>query len=380
MGKSLSDVLIVGGGVIGCLTAYYLSKADLKVTLIEADQVACGASGKSGGWLTPYSHANDPAMLALSPKSLDLHRTLSKVLPEETGVDYGFEETPFLRCAITEEGVSELQSWQVERAAEGNVMEWISPSDIRQVNSWVTDRVLGGLLSNDEPTLDSYKFTHSSMQAAEKYGANIVSGRVTGLVCGKRQGHSAGVTLEDGSMVEGGSVLLAMGPWTGAASAWTGSTFPIAPQRGQLLYLSEPDNRHGVRVESGFSAVEVPVSIIRKRLSENLLGSTREDVGFDISTTASARDLLMSQFAMLSDRANSIGISAQTACLRPVTPDGRPYVGRAPLWDNVYVAAGHASEGIHYAPVTARVMADLIIDGETNVDISALSPARMDEC
>jgi glycine/D-amino acid oxidase-like deaminating enzyme len=141
MGKSLSDVLIVGGGVIGCLTAYYLSKAGHKITVIEADTVACGASGKSGGWLTPYSHRNDPAMLALSPKSLDLHRTLSKVLPEETGVDYGFEETPFLRCAITEEGVSELQSWQVERAAEGNVMEWISPSDIRQVNSWVTDPI-----------------------------------------------------------------------------------------------------------------------------------------------------------------------------------------------------------------------------------------------
>ena len=124
---SKADVLIVGGGVIGCLTAYRLAKAGQKVTVVEADAIASGASGTSGGWLTPYSHTNDPAMLALSSASLALHRELADALPEETGIDHGFEDTPYLRCAITPDGAAELRAWQSARAAEGTPMEWISP-------------------------------------------------------------------------------------------------------------------------------------------------------------------------------------------------------------------------------------------------------------
>ncbi len=374
----MADVLIVGGGVIGCLTAYYLAKAGRRATIVEADAVGSGASGTSGGWLTPYSHTVDPAMLVLSPKSLQLHRELSETLPEETGIDHGFEETTYLRCALTEEGIDELRSWQADRAAEGTIMEWISPSDAKQINPWITAEITGALLSDSEPTLDSYRLTLSAMQASEKYGADIVSGRVVGISRGKPNDRALGVILEDGSELVGGAVLLAMGPWTGAGAAWIGSPLPVTPQRGQMVYLAEPGSDEGSGLRSGFSAVEIPGSVIIKRLSDNVVGATREDVGFDRSTTVEARDLLLSQMATLSERVFSARISGQTACLRPITPDGRPYVGRAPHWDNVYVAAGHASEGIHYAPITAHAVASLIADGTAKTDISALSPERVD--
>ena len=75
-------------------------------------------------------------------------------------------------------------------------------------------------------------------------------------------------------------------------------------------------------------------------------------------------------------RCITASISGQTACLRPITPDGRPYVGAAPRWDNVFVAAGHASEGIYYAPITAFAMAELIANDKSPVDISALNLDR----
>lgn len=375
--NSTTDVLIIGGGVIGCLTAFQLAKAGHGVTVIEADAVASGASGTSGGWLTPYSHTMDPAMLALSTESLELHRELAISLPEETGIDHGFEETPYLRCALTEQGAAELRNWQTERASEGTAMEWISQKDAREITPWITADIVGALLSRDEPTLDSYRLTLSAVQAAEKHGAKFVSGRVTGLTEEGEDGDATGVILEDGSKYSGAAVLLAMGPWTGACVDWIGSPLPVTPQRGQLVYLAPPEEEEGPDLEAGFSAVEVPGSVIKKRLTDTAVGATREDVGFDRTTTPEALELLLQQAATLSERVATARVSGQTACLRPITPDGRPYVGRAPKWNNVYVAAGHASEGIHYAPVTAVGIAALIADGHSPVDISALSLERI---
>ncbi|NQW17222.1 MAG: FAD-binding oxidoreductase [Chloroflexi bacterium] len=371
-----SDVLIVGGGVIGCLTAYYLAKGGVSVTLVEADGIASGASGTSGGWLTPYSNTSDPAMLALSPSSLALHRELASALPEETGIDHGFAEIPYLRCALTEAGEAELRDWQSERASEGTVMDWISPEDVQQITPWVTAGIVGALRSDNEPTLDSYRLTVSAMQAAEKYGARVVSGRVTGLTRGDLDGAATGVSLEDGTALVGGSVLLAMGPWTGAASDWIGSPLPVTPQRGQLVYLAPPTEDEGPELNVGLSVIEVPGSIIKKRLTDTAVGATKESVGFDRSTTTEARDLLLTQAATLSERVATARISGQTACLRPKTPDGKPYAGSAPGWDNVFVSAGHASEGIHFGPVTAVAMAELISNGSTSLEISALSLDR----
>ena len=376
MSDPLADVLIIGGGVIGCLTAYRLAKSGIKVTVVETDGVASGASGTSGGWLTPYSHKKDPSMLALSPKTLELHKELANTLPEETGIDHGFEETPYMRCALTEDGARELRSWQADRASEGVDMEWLSPSDARAMNPWLSAEIVGALLSRNEPTLDSYRLTLSALQAAEKYGATVVSGRVTGLATDGAQDRVSGVKLEDGSTVGAGAVLLSMGPWTSAAADWIGSPLPITPQRGQMVYLAPPDDAEGPDVTTGLSAPEIPGSLIRKRLTDTTVGATKEDVGFDRSTTTEARDTLLTQMAKLSDRVLSARISGQTACLRPITPDGKPYVGKAPNWQNVYVAAGHASEGIHYAPVTALAMSGLITNSDSTVDISALNPNR----
>jgi glycine oxidase len=125
------------------------------------------------------------------------------------------------------------------------------------------------------------------------------------------------------------------------------------------------------------SSFDTGGSRLQKRLSDTLVSATKEDVGFDVTTTIEARDWLLERAAQLSDRVMDAQISGQTACLRPVTPDGRPYVGAAPGWRNVYIAAGHASEGIHFGPVTAAAMSGLITEGKSPHEIGPLSPARL---
>ena len=99
-------VVIVGGGIIGCATAYYLTRTGISdVVIVERDHVASGASGYSAGILTPYSGSNDPGLLALSADSLELHAELTSELPELTGIDYGYDLKPYLRCAFGRSGL-----------------------------------------------------------------------------------------------------------------------------------------------------------------------------------------------------------------------------------------------------------------------------------
>ncbi|MDP6273134.1 MAG: FAD-binding oxidoreductase [Dehalococcoidia bacterium] len=370
-----ADVLIVGGGIIGCLTAYYLSQRELSTIVIEADGIASGASGTSAGWLTPYSHENDPAMLALSPATLRLHAELSETLPALTGIDHGYRPGPYLRCAVTEAGVAELREFQSQRASEGVPMEWLSGEEARSLSPWITAEIIGSLRSDNEPTLDSYRLTISALQAAEMGGARVISGKVIGLISSS-EGVASGVWLEDGSEVYGGAVVIAMGPWSGEAAAWLDQSVPVTPQRGELVYLAPPGDSEGPQLEAGLNIVEHGSSILRKRLSDTIVAASRECVGFDRSTTSAARDKLLINAARLSSRVETAHISGQTACLRPISADGRAYVGRVPGWDDVFLATGHSGEGIHYGPVTGAAIAGLIVDGASEYDIEPLSPAR----
>lgn len=116
--------------------------------------------------------------------------------------------------------------------------------------------------------------------------------------------------------------------------------------------------------------------MVRKRLSDTVVGASSDFVGFDRTITSSARDELLISAALMSRRVETARISGQTACLRPVSDDVRPYVGPIPGWDRVYIASGHGGHGIHYGPVTAVAIAGMIANGASKYDITGLGPAR----
>ena len=374
-----SDVVIAGAGVIGCLTAYYLALKGVKATVVEADAIASGASGMAAGILTPYSGSCDPGLLALSRATLDLHALLAATLPGESGMDYGYELIPTLRCVFSDEGERDLREWQASRASEGCETEWITPQEARAMSPWLTGDVLTVLRCEIEPMVDAYRFTVAAGQAAEKRGARFVTGRVIGLVTAG-PGRACGVKLADGAEMAAGAVVLAMGPWALEAGDWLGYLVPVRPERGQMLHIAaEPGDEAARRVclkafDAGGSIVP---AIVPKKIGDTIIAATREDVGFDRTTTEAGRVEIVGRVARLSERILSARLSDQTACLRPKPADGKPYVGRAPGWDGVYLATGHYSEGLHYGPLTGAALAGMIVDRVPEYDISALDPARI---
>ncbi len=367
-----TDVAIVGGGVIGCATALYLARRGVRSSVVEMNGVASGASGKAAGILTPYSGSCDPGLLSLSPATLALHAELAVSLPEITGIDHGYDERPHLRVAIDEEDVEPLAKWHSSRRAEGFESRWLEACEAKSLTDWLTADIVAAIECDFEPTVDSHAFTTSVWAAAEKGGARLVRGRVTGLLAdnGRR---ASGVKLDDGSSVHAGHVVIASGPWAGEAGDWLGVPVPVRPQKGQLLHLAPAQ---GGETPVSFGAITKGGVVLPKRLTGTIVGSTREEAGFNVTPTAEARDEILAVASRLTDRIDPSAIVDHTACLRPLPVDGVPLVGAAPEWEGVYLATGHWSEGIHFAPVTGKWIADMIVDGESEHDFTALDPGR----
>ena len=366
------DVVIVGGGVIGCATALYLSRRGVRASVVEMNGVASGASGKAAGILTPYSGSCDPGLLALSPATLDLHAELAVSLPEITGIDHGYDERPHLRIAIEDGDVPVLADWQSKRREEGFEARWLEPAEAKSLTDWLTADFAAAIECNFEPTVDANAFATSLWAAAREGGARLVQGRVVGLA-GENEGRAAGVKLDDGSVLCAEHVVIASGPWAGEADEWLGFNVPVRPQKGQLLYLAPANDGES---PVSFGAMVKGGVVLPKRLSGTIVGATREEAGFDVTPTNEARDEILAVAARLTNRIDPSDVVEQTACLRPIPVDGVPVVGAAPGWERVYLATGHWSEGIHFAPVTGKWIADMIIDGESEYDFTALDPAR----
>ena len=367
------------------MTAYYLTRAGVSdVVVVEREGVASGASGYSAGMLTPYSGSNDSGLLALSSASLKLHAELAEELPAVTGIDHGYDMVPYLRCTFAESGYNEARKFMDDRVADGLDAEWLTGDEARSVCDWLSDEVEGACLTAIEPSVDSRLLTQSVLKAAEMGGARLVDGEVVGLAPfvprkgreRSERGMQGGVVLADGSVIEGDVVVLAMGPWSKEANGWLGYEIPVEPQKGELLYMytggdhpKPPVTMHNMD-DGGV--------IFPRRLSPTILGATKEDgKGYDREPSDYAWEFIIPRVQRLSPRIDRSVVSHQTACLRPMPADGKPYVGVAPGWENVYIASGHWSEGVHYGPLTGKSVAELITDGGTSIDISAIDVGRI---
>ena len=365
----MPDVVIVGGGVAGIATAYYLGKAGVRATVIEKDAIAAHASGFAYGGLGPLSGAGIPGPMAeIAQASFRLHTALSESLPEESGIDFEFRSRLSLSLAfdnVEASGLKAAADWQNRQ--DGFSTEWLEPSGLHEINPMISSEAVGGCLLHGMTDLEPYKFVLALAQAAEKLGAEVRHGVVTGL---ERSGARVTGVVTGGGVVPCDAAVLAQGPWTGEASEWTGTSLPVHPLKGQILRLNAPP-----------PAVDCSISWSHNYAAtkgDGLLwtGTTEEHAGFDEEPTTDARDVIMSSLLKMLPAMEDAELVRQTACLRPVTPDGLLAIGQVPGWEGLYVSTGAGRKGIMYGPLMGLVVADLMLGREPETDMSAFDPGR----
>jgi glycine oxidase len=175
--------------------------------------------------------------------------------------------------------------------------------------------------------------------------------------------------MADGTRVSGPSIVLAAGAWMARIEGLP-RAIPVKPIRGQVLELAGGPIRHVVMASSGY---------IVPRKDRSLVGSTMEDVGFDSRATQDGASALLAIARQISAGLTSFRIVGHWAGLRPVTPDFQPIVGPDPEYPGLFYACGHSKNGVLLAPLTARIIAELVTTGTTSFDLAAYRPSRFAE-
>ena len=364
------DVVVIGGGVAGCATAYFLAKEGVKVTLLERESIGCGSSGFAAGLLNPLGRAyTTGSMEPLAQLAYKMHRELWPLLQEESGVDIQATVGTSLKLCFTEgEAQEQQQDMKGVEGAEGFCASWLDSHQVHALEPRLAEDVLGALRVEGIGVLDSYRYTLALAQAAERHGATIRHGVVTGLR--SSGGRVSGVVLGQ-DVIPCDSVVLAMGPWTGEASSWLGVTLPVRPLKGEIIYL-EP-----LAPSLNYLIHGSQCLIIHKKDGKVWVASTEEEAGFNDETTTQARDLLIQKAVRMMPCLNRLRIVHQTACLRPIAPDRLPIIGSVPEWEGLYVATAGEKKGILISPAMGRAVADLILTGRTSVLVGPFSLERL---
>ena len=311
---SVEHVVVIGAGIIGCTTAWRLAQRGVQVTVVEKDQPAGKATWAAGGMLIPMMEAGSP-LPPLAEASSAQYPSFVEELRTATGID------------------AELQ---LETLNRGSV--------------------------------DNRKLGRAACEAARRAGVTFTLG-----VEARRIVHAGArfrrVELANGTAIEADAVVIAAGAWSGELVGLP-IKIPVVPIRGQMLAV-EHEPQLVSHIVKGETCYLVPRG--KRRL---LIGATVEHVGFDEGTTKEGIEGLRTAAQQLVPAIADAPVVETWAGLRPGTPDDLPILGRDPQLHGVFYATGHYRNGILLAPVTARLMTELIVDGGTSFDVSAFSISR----
>jgi glycine/D-amino acid oxidase-like deaminating enzyme len=353
-------VLICGGGVIGASIAYFLSCRGAKPVVVERTGLACAASGRSGGFLA-LDWCDGTPLESLARRSFALHARL----PAEIGEDWGY------RRLETFGGFFQPRAGLREPRARD--LGWIS-------DGVTIDQQLGSPRTTAQ--VDPARFTRALMAAAERQGAELRIGRVTGVLRDRGGARVTGLAV-DADILAGDAVVVAMGPWSALASAW----LPLPPVYGLKGHSIVFDTGAGVPAQALFlehrnaGGSSSPEVFPRPDGTTYVCGiSSESPVPADPAGVAPDAGAIERLHAICTDLSPVLGrsrVRTRQACFRPVTRDGLPLIGAVPGLRGAYVATGHGVWGILNAPATGEALADLILDGAApTVDLSPFRPDR----
>ena len=364
-----TDVAIIGGGAAGCAVAYYLGESGLTSTIIEREGIASQASGYAAGGLNPLTGHGIPGPLAdFAWESFLLHKTLYPKLMTLTETDYQLRQTSEIMLTFEESEVVELEELADRfMLAEGFSAAMTDETGVRQMDPRITGKFAGCVFKRGNYSLDSRAFGQALASAAQQMGASLRPGVVRGLKI--RHDQVTRVLLEDGE-IECGQVVLAMGPWSRQAESWLNTYIPVDPLKGEILRMRLPGDplQHDVS-GGGASIYSKPDGLV-------WCGTTEDWRGFDLQPLAETRERILAGVKRILPAIADAELVLHTACLRPVTPDWLPILGRAPGYLNAWLATGAGKKGILLAPAIGKSVADLIAADGTDLPIDNFAPDR----
>lgn len=352
-----SDVLIIGGGVIGLSLARELHKKGAgKITIVDRGVCGMEASHAAAGMLAPHAETMriDPFFRFCS-ESNDLYPQFAAELLEETGVDIELDRAGTLYLALTESDSEELRRRYEWQRSAGLRVEHLTAVETRKAEPFISPDVRESLFFPEDAQVENRKLVEALREYAKLNGIDIREGMAT-LALLKDGSRIAGVETANGGRLFADTTVVATGAWTSLIKLAPG-TIPlkVKPIKGQMVAFHTAKRLFQKVIYS-------PRGYIVPRANGRVLaGATVEDAGFDKETTDAGTGLLREMAAEISPSLANLEISEKWAGLRPFAGDGLPVIGKLGSYENLLVATAHYRNGILLAPITAKVLADEIL-------------------
>jgi glycine oxidase len=362
-----SDVLIVGGGIIGCAIARELARRGLAVRLFDARSIGAGATQASAGMLVPYLEAHERgALFDLTIRSLALYDRFVSTAAAESGIDVEYRRCGSLQLAVDAAAAQNLRD--LASTMGSDVATWLDADGARSLEPALDSTIHGALHMPTHGYVAVGALTEALAWSGMRHGAEIETHRRIVRIAGTHG--RAEITADDGATWEARWVVAAPGSWLGELGVSDAAARDVRPVRGQLLRLKwqgEPI-RH---ILWGPECYLVPWTD-----GTVLVGATVEEVGFDERTTAAGvRDLLDAACDLLPEAWRATFLEARVG-LRPASSDGLPIIGPSATIPSLVFASGHYRNGVLLAPVTAQIVADYIVENRSDPALTDLDPSR----
>jgi len=354
-GQKLS-VAVVGAGLIGCGIAYELAKRGCAVTVFDRAEPARAASWAGAGMLAPYSEAtDDDAMLALCREALAVYPAFVEELHERVGVDAHFVHAGALHVALDALRLSELTARAEVYRKAGATVRVLDRTETLAREALVAGNVVGSLFIEDEAQVDNRRLGRALVAACVALGVHFE--RVDGIVVEADARRVRGLRTARG-FVAAAVVVNAAGAWAGElAGVPEAARISVRPIAGEMIALAIPDGAMHGNVWLGHRY------LVPRRDGRLLIGATMEERGYNTSVTAAGVRAMLDAALAVAPALAGAAVVETWAGLRPGSADARPYLGRTPL-DGYVVAAGHFRNGILLTPLTAKLIAELVVNGD----------------
>ena len=359
-------VIVVGAGVIGYAVAYELLSRGIEVRLVDPRGTAQGATRASAGILAPYIEGHSPSLLDLGIRSLGEYDGFIERLSVDAGHRVEYRRTGTLQVALDDGEVQTLTREHLALDGAGVAHSFVDDAGARRLEPELASSVRAGLLVPDHGYVSVPSLMTALVEAVRRRGGSLVTERV----CSVSQDRSTIKVTTSGQTMTGDAAIMAAGSWSSTIATPQSQPAPVRPVRGQLLRLRFRQPAFSSVVWGGGTYL-VPWAD-----GTVLVGATMEEVGFDERATVAGVRQLLDGGEQLVPAVSRAQFEEVRVGLRPATSDDLPIIGASSTLRGVYYATGHFRNGVLLAPLTARLIGDVLAGGALPGELGFVRPER----
>lgn len=371
-----SDVLVVGGGIIGLVTAWRAAQRGLRVAVADP-QPGGGAAQVAAGMLAAVTelHYGEQTLLGLNLESARRYPGFVTELEETSGQSVGYRACGTLAVALDADDRAHLRELHALQRRSGLESEWLTGRECRRLEPMLAPGVRGGLRVDGDHQVDPRRLAAALVMACERAGVVFHRAWVERLSVVRDR--AVGAVLTGGPELAADQVVLAAGSLSGKLGGVPADVLPpVRPVKGQVLRLTVPRPYAPFLSRTVRAVVRGShVYLVPRENGELVVGATSEELGWDTTVTAGGVYELLRDAHELVPGITELPLTETRAGLRPASPDNAPLLGPTAL-PGLHLATGHYRNGVLLTPVTGDVMSAVLITGELPDEARAFTPRR----